>query len=65
MGWNNLLNIFSTTPTDGKTPDKSNDRPTPRAAKYTKRKWRIRTSDKEKDRGVPNDLKRTLGPACR
>ena len=37
----------------------------PRATKYTKCERRVRPSDEEKDRGVLDDLKHTLGPAYR
>src|SRR5450759_4566502 len=49
----------------GKTPDEPQQRPAPRTAKHTKREWRVRTRNEEKDRGVFDDLKHTLGFACR
>lgn len=49
----------------GKTPDEPKERPAPRATKHTKRERRVRPSDEEKDRGVLDDLKCTLGLASR
>src|SRR5687768_5617626 len=52
-------------PRYGKRPDHPKKCPTPCTTQHAKRKWRVRTSDKKKDRGMLESPKHQLGLACR
>ena len=48
MGWNSLLHGLQQHSGRGKTPDESQERPSPRAVKYPQGDRRVGTGDEEK-----------------